>query len=279
MAENNALYIVTGATGSIGKEIARSLAAKGRNVVLACRNMRRAAELRTELLASGGGGEVLPVEVSLDSTDSIRDFASHILAINRPIAALVNNAGVMCRRYGTTTAGIEQSLAVNYLAPVLLTRLLLPAMAEGGCIAFTTSITRKLHSLREEILNEPATHFSQLGTYGRTKLALTHYALHLSNELKERGLRVNCADPGVVDTNMITMDRWFDPLANVIARPFMSTPAVGATSMLSAIESQLTGMIFKHTHKPHSIEGDLCRSDAALRPALIAATDKLLGIG
>ena len=153
MAEG--LYIVTGATGSIGKEIARALVDKGHNVVLACRNTVRANELRNELLDAHGGGEVIVAGVSLDSPDSIHDFANRILALSRPIAAIAHNAGVMCRHRSITAQGHEQSLAVNYLAPVLLTHLLLPAMAEGGCIAFTTSITRKLHSLREEILNEP----------------------------------------------------------------------------------------------------------------------------
>lgn len=276
MAEG--LYIVTGATGSIGKEIARALVDKGHNVVLACRNTVRANELRNELLGAHGGGEVIVAGVSLDSPDSIHDFANRILALSRPIAAIAHNAGVMCRHRSITAQGHEQSLAVNYLAPVLLTHLLLPAMAEGGSIAFTTSITRKLHSLREEILNEPESRFSQLGTYGRTKLALTHYAAWLADELREKGVRVNCADPGVVDSNMITMQRWYDPLANIIARPFMSRPATGASSMLSALDSPLTGMIFKHTHKPFTMAADLRRSDTQRRAAFVAATHRLLGI-
>lgn len=271
------LHIVTGATGSIGKEIARALAARGCNIVLACRNTARAEELRRELLAIDGCGEVIVAKVSLDSLDSIRDFAGHILALDRPIAALLHNAGVMCRHRITTPDGFEQSLAVNYLAPVLLTKLLLPRVAQGGCIVFTTSITRKLHCLSPEILQEPASRFSQLGTYGRSKLALTHYALWLSEQLRDRGIRVNCADPGVVDTNMITMQRWYDPIATVLVRPLMSRPATGASSMLSALGSTLTGMIFKHTHKPHSIASDLRGSDAQRREGFMAATETVIG--
>ena len=273
------LCIVTGATGSIGKEIARALAARGCNIVLACRNTARAEELRRELLAVAGCGDVIVAKVSLDSLDSISDFCNRIIALNRPIAAILHNAGVMCRYRSLTADGFEQSLAVNYLAPVLITHRLLPLVADGGCITFTTSITRKLHRLSEEILHEPEAKFSQLGTYGRTKLALTHSALWLSEQVSSRRIRVNCADPGVVDTNMITMQRWYDPLANVIARPFMSRPATGASSMLSAFGSDLTGMIFKHTHKPHTMAGDLRRSDAARRPAFIAATHRLLHLG
>ena len=137
------LCIVTGATGSIGKEIARALAARGCNIVLACRNTERAEELRRELLAVPGCGDVIVAKVSLDSLDSISDFCNRIIALNRPIAAILHNAGVMCRYRSLTADGFEQSLAVNYLAPVLITHRLLPLVADGGCITFTTSLTRK----------------------------------------------------------------------------------------------------------------------------------------
>ena len=278
MSHDNGLYILTGATGSIGKELAKYFASQGHALVLACRNTSRADELRSELRAMPGCGDVTTGRLSLDSLDSIHDFANYIKALGKPVSALINNAGVMCRHRSVTTDGFEQTIAVNYLAPVLLTRLLLPLMGRGSRIVFTTSITRKLHSLRENILDEPADRFSQLGTYGRTKLVLTHYAQQLSEELSATGILVNCADPGVVDTNMITMDRWFDPLANVIARPFMSTPAVGASSAIAATLADRGGMIFKHRHRPAPIAGDLRRSDATLRPAIIARTHAMLHI-
>ena len=142
------LCIVTGATGSIGKEIARALAARGCNIVLACRNTARAEELRRELLAVAGCGDVIVAKVSLDSLDSISDFCNRIIALNRPIAAILHNAGVMCRYRSLTADGFEQSLAVNYLAPVLITHRLLPLVADGGCITFTTSITKAAQALR-----------------------------------------------------------------------------------------------------------------------------------
>ena len=107
------LCIVTGATGSIGKEIARALAARGCNIVLACRNTARAEELRRELLAVAGCGDVIVAKVSLDSLDSISDFCNRIIALNSPIAAILHNAGVMCRYRSLTADGFEQSLAVN----------------------------------------------------------------------------------------------------------------------------------------------------------------------
>lgn len=277
---NSPIYIVTGATGAIGSEIAKVLSAKGLPVMLACRNISKAEALKSKLENAESCGEILTGRLSLESFSDIRTFADNVKSLNRPIAALINNAGVMRRYYNRTIDGIEQTLAVNYLGTVLLSELLFPTLEYGGSITFTTSITRKLHSLKEQIIQEPAENFSQLGTYGRTKLALTHYALYMSqrDDTATRNIRINCADPGIVNTSMITMQRWYDPLANIFFRPFISSPAQGATSALNATSNSLNGQIFKHNHHPHPIESDLRHSDAKFRQTLVKSTQKILNL-
>ena len=51
------------------------------------------------------------------------------------------------------------------------------------------------------------------------------------------GLRINLADPGIVDSNMISMGRWFDPLADILFRPFCKSPQKGARPALAALSS------------------------------------------
>lgn len=271
------IYIVTGATGGIGKEIARALAAQRHAVMLACRNAAKAESLRAEL-AAAGNGETLVGELSLDSAKSVKDFAAMVEATGRPIAALIHNAGTMERRRQVTADGFERTLAVNFLAPAALTLRLLPQVADGGVITFTTSVTRRLHSLKEPILDEPESRFSQLGTYGRTKLALTHFAAHVAQlpSVRERHIRVACADPGIVNTSMISMSRWYDPIADILFRPLISKPATGAKATLRAIGSDLTAHLFTPNGKPKPIDKTLRRGDIPLRPALIAATLKVL---
>lgn len=190
-----------------------------------------------------------------------------------PIAALINNAGVMNRKFVLTGDGFEQTFQVNYFSAILFTRLLLPAMSPGSRIVFTTSVTRRFHRLFPGILSPSATTFSQLGTYGESKLALTHYALHLAEILKPRGITVNCADPGVVNSAMITMNRWFDPIADLIFRPLISSPEQGASSALAAIGSSATAVIFHHRHcKPIYRE---VRRDRA-HTELVALSDALV---
>ena len=57
-------------------------------------------------------------------------------------------------------------------------------------------------------------------------------------------MKVNCADPGIVDSSMIHMDRWFDPIADVVFRPLIRTPRNGAVPALRALFSGETGRIF-----------------------------------
>ena len=57
-------------------------------------------------------------------------------------------------------------------------------------------------------------------------------------------LIVNATDPGIVNSNMITMGRWFDPLADMIFRPFCKSPAKGAIPAINAITSGLSGRYF-----------------------------------
>ncbi len=264
----NGYVVVTGATGSIGRAICRRMVAAGRGVIVACRNEVRGMELVREL--GGGVANVRCELLRLDDCASIFSFADRVSGLK--IGTLINNAGVMNRDYALTECGWEQTLAVNYLGTVLLARLIAPAICDGGSMVFTTSVTRRLHSLADNMLHPNEADFSQLGTYGRSKLALTHYAMHLADEWRGR-LRVNCADPGVVNTGMITMHRWFDPLANLFFRPLISSPERGAESALQAAASPYTGMVYHHS-RYHPIKKELSCDEAHRR--LIADTDELL---
>lgn len=74
-------------------------------------------------------------------------------------------------------------------------------------------------------------------------------------KIRDKGISVNAADPGIVDSDMITMHSWVDPLANLFFRPFISSPrkgAIGAIYAASAPDTDnITGEIFtKHRHTP-----------------------------
>lgn len=60
------------------------------------------------------------------------------------------------------------------------------------------------------------------------------FTIELSERLREKGITVNAADPGIVSTDIITMHQWFDPLTDIFFRPFIRTPKKGGLPLPSA---------------------------------------------
>lgn len=225
--------IITGASGGIGSVVTRELAAQGHGVVMACRDTAKAEGVRQRILAAHPQVRIDILPLDLGSLASVRAFADAVG--DGPVSALFHNAGVISRGYSLTPDGFENTFCVNYFAPFLLTQLLLPRMREDARVACMVSLTCRFVQVDEAALRPAEKDFSQLGTYARSKLAL----LHFSQELARRrpGLRVNLADPGIVNSNMISLGRWFDPLADVLFRPFIKSPEQGAVPALAALAS------------------------------------------
>lgn len=242
MTQDKPLYIVTGATGGLGRATAVALAIEGKAVVLACRNVNAAAIFAREIITKTGNEDIIVLKLDLASFDGVRNFINDLKTLNRPIAALINNAGIMTRKSQITVDGFEQCVQVNYLGPALLSLLLAPMIDEGGKIIFTTSLTRLVSRIPEQFPYE--SNFSQLGTYGRSKLAITMFAIYLTTFLKTSKILVECADPGIVNTKMITLNRWFDKITDVVFRPMISSPSDGAKATLKALEATESGQLF-----------------------------------
>lgn len=229
----NGKIIITGATGGIGAAVARSLAARGCELVLACRNAAKADALRREILAEQPQARLEVRPIDLCSMASVRSFAEGFGS--GTVSALFNNAGAISRGYALTGDGLENTFSINYFAPFLLTQLLLPALEPEARIVNMVSLTCRFVRVDEAALCPGERDFSQLGTYARAKRALLLSSLELADRHPQ--LRINLADPGIVNSGIITMGRWFDPLADVLFRPLIKSPEQGAVPALAALGS------------------------------------------
>jgi NAD(P)-dependent dehydrogenase (short-subunit alcohol dehydrogenase family) len=239
--------VVTGATGAIGYEITKALLQKGECVVIACRNAAKSDAVAERLRGEVPDAVILAATLDLASEDSVRSCVEAISALGVEVKGLINNAGIMNRRYLTDSQGRELTMAVNYHNTKLLTELMLRRFATIRRVVFTTSLTRYMHGKVKNV-EVDAAHFSQLGTYGLSKSAITEYASSLAQSGR---VEVNCADPGVVDTGMITMQRWYDRLADVAFRPFIRKPRQGAIPALRAYYEPVASLIYcrRRVHK------------------------------
>ncbi|MCR4824622.1 MAG: SDR family NAD(P)-dependent oxidoreductase [Bacteroidales bacterium] len=263
--------IITGATGGIGSAVTRALAARGCDLVLACRNAAKAEKLRQQVLADNPAARLEVRSLDLASLASVRTFAERFAGI--PVSALFNNAGVISRGYSLTGDGLENTFGINYFAPFLLTELLLPALEADARIVNMVSLTCRFVRVDESSLQPAEKDFSQLGTYARSKLAL----LHASQELARRHprLRVNLADPGIVNSGIITMGRWFDPLADLLFRPLIKSPERGAVPPLAALAAE-EGMRYFAGTRVREIPARF--RDPVLQRRLWEETERLLAI-
>ena len=237
------LAVITGADGGMGMEITRAVAAAGYKVILACRDPEIAEEKRQFIMRETGNIALEIVPVNLASLSSTASFANELLQRGEAITLLMNNAGTMETKRRITEDGLERTVSVNYVAPYLLTRKLLPLMEEGSRIVNMVSCTYAIGRLDfpDFFLRGKRGAFWRIPIYSNTKLALTLFTIALSEKVKEKGIIVNAADPGIVSTKIITMHMWFDPLTDIFFRPFIRTPRQGAATAISLLLDEDAG--------------------------------------
>ena len=147
----------------------------------------------------------------------------------------------MPRRSEISEDGFEHSVQVNYLSTVLLSMQVYPMIEEGGHIILSTSVSRRLVSLPYEF---PAvSHFTPLGAYAQSKLALTLFSIYMSSVMKTRRVSVNCVNPGIIKSGALAMSRWMDRVPEYLSRNIPS-PESGVVPTFRALESKETGYLF-----------------------------------
>ena len=241
---NKPLYIVTGATGSMGRVISKRLAAQDKALILACRDLSKGEKLVKDLKELTSNDDITAMHLDLSSFARVKAFIAELTELKRPVAALVNNSAVLTRRRKTSVDGYEYTIQVNFLSTVLLSMLMVPLFQEkGGRIVMTTSLMRNFTSLPYEF---PAVNnFVPLTTFAQSKLALTLFSIYMSTTLRTRHVNVNCADPGLINAGMLTLSHWFDKLRDHVGQTLIHNPEDGAIAAMRALESSDTGFIFK----------------------------------
>lgn len=247
--------IITGADGGMGTEITRAVAEAGYHVLMACYQPKKAEGIRQQLVKETGNPHLEVLAIDLSSMDSVISFANEVIKRNLSVSLLMNNAGTMETGLHITTDGFERTVSVNYLGPFLLTHKLLPILVPGARIVNMVSCTYAIGHLDfpDFYLRGKKGRFFRIPVYSNTKLALMLFTLELSDRLKDKEITVNAADPGIVSTNIITMYQWFDPLTDILFRPFIRTPRQGAETaiglLLNAKEAGVTGQLYASSRR------------------------------
>jgi NAD(P)-dependent dehydrogenase (short-subunit alcohol dehydrogenase family) len=120
--------MITGANSGIGKATAAGLAKMGSTVVMVCRRRAAGEAAINDIKAESGNQRVHQLIADLSSQEEVRQLVKDFRSQYEELHVLINNAGVAPIKRSVTADGIETTLAVNYLAPFLLTNLLLDTL-------------------------------------------------------------------------------------------------------------------------------------------------------
>jgi len=193
--------VITGATSGIGRAAASELAALGATLVIVARDPARGAAARDEIVDETGNREVALEVADLRSQRQVRELAARLMAALPEIHVLVNNAGLTLSERRLTEDGVEETFAVNHLAPFLLTNLLLDrlrASAPARVVTVASAAHRGAAIPFDDLNGERG--FSGWLAYGWTKLANILFTIELARRLEGSGVTATCLHPGVVAT-------------------------------------------------------------------------------
>jgi NAD(P)-dependent dehydrogenase (short-subunit alcohol dehydrogenase family) len=197
--------VITGANSGLGLRSAQALAAKGAQVVMACRNAAKAAAALEEVQAAATG----PVEVvalDLASLSSVRECATALGERFDHVDVLMNNAGIMAVPRGTTEDGFERQLGTNHLGHFALTGLLLPTLlaASEPRVVTVSSNAHKFGRMHFDDLFFEHHRYFRWRAYGQSKLANLLFSGELQRRASEHhtSLTAVAAHPGYAATNL-----------------------------------------------------------------------------
>ncbi len=231
--------LITGATRGIGLAGAEALARRGAQMAIVARDDARAADAVRRIEAAGSS-RVDVLYADLSSQESVRALAREALERYPRIGVLVNNAGAWFTTRQVTVDGIEQTWALNHLAPFLLTTLLLERLTASGParIITTSSDAHKGKLIPFDDLNAERSYRGRGFTrYGETKLANILFTMELARRLDGTGVTVYCFHPGLVSTGFNRNNGMLMSAGMAIVKPFSRTPRKGAETMVWLADS------------------------------------------
>jgi NAD(P)-dependent dehydrogenase (short-subunit alcohol dehydrogenase family) len=276
------ICMVTGANSGIGKATALALAQMGATVVMVCRDRARGEEARSEITTKSRKNAVDLLQADLSSQQSIRQLVENFQQHYTHLHVLINNAGASFPgRRRETVDGLEMTFAVNYLAPFLLTNLLLDVLTASAParIVNVSSDAHKSGYIQMDDL-QAEKRYRSMRTYPQAKLAVVLFTYELARRLQGMGVTANCLHPGFVATHFAQSDG--GPAARLLVKligSFGASPQEGAkTSIYLASSPEVEGITGNYFVKSIPRRSVAISYDESLQRQLWEQSAKLMNV-
>lgn len=192
--------LVTGANSGLGYATARRLLAAGAEVLLTVRDDAKGEDTIARLVAELGTdivGRVTYDVLELAELSSVRRFAAARRAEDRPLDAVVHNAGAMFAERDETVDGLERTYQVHVGAPFLLTALLLPLLSASAPSRVITVTSGGMYAQRldTERVDSPDDYRPSLA-YARAKRAQVTLTREWARRFGHAGIGFHAVHPG-----------------------------------------------------------------------------------
>ncbi|KAH8890634.1 short-chain dehydrogenase [Thozetella sp. PMI_491] len=245
------VYIVTGASGGLGKELTQILYSKNAKIYIAARSEAKSMATIQELKKNHptSKGQLEFISLDLNDLSTIKKSAETFLAKETRLDVLWNNAGVMIPPQGSTTAqGYELQLGVNGLGGFLFTKFLHPILAATAKKAPKNSVRVVWVSSSVALAAPvPAVDFtnmdykrdeSAMTKYGRSKAVNVIHAAEFARRAAEDGIISMSLDPGAFMTDLQrTTPTWMKAILRMIAKE----PKYGGyTELFAGLSTEIT---------------------------------------
>jgi NAD(P)-dependent dehydrogenase (short-subunit alcohol dehydrogenase family) len=203
-SQKGRVILITGSTDGIGRQTALRLAEQGAHVLLHGRNPERGRLVIKDIYRRTGNPNLEFYSADFSSLKHIQKLAKEIKNRHDQLHVLINNAGTYMEKRRLTDEGFETTFAVNYLAPFLLTTLLLDIL-EKSVPARIITVSSEAHSWIDTIdwsNLQGERSFNGLEAYALSKLGNILFTFELAERLNEVGVTANCLHPGKIITKL-----------------------------------------------------------------------------
>lgn len=224
--------LVTGASRGLGRVMAERLAREGMSLALAARSLGDLEDVAAELREAGS--RAVPIRADLSEGEQVRELARRAESELGGVDVLVNNAGVVGtgRYHRLDPEEIHRRVRVNLLAPMTLTRLLLPGMVDGGRghVVNIASLAGKAGP-------------PYVAVYGATKSGLVGFTQSLRREYRGTGVSASVICPGFVTGAGMYEDAREETGVEAPSRVGRTTPGDVADAVVRAIREDAPEII------------------------------------